>query len=85
MQIFVIDSADQKRFEEAAESLFELLDEEKLLGVPLLVCFIDCLFFRYWFRKFYFKIIFDYGIFMKGRNKWGIIRKSRIDSKAMYI
>lgn len=33
----MIDSCDQKRFDEAAECLFELLEEEKLLGVPLLV------------------------------------------------
>lgn len=35
--IYVIDSADPKRFEETSEELLELLNEEKLAGVPLLV------------------------------------------------
>jgi len=35
--IYVIDSADRKRFEETGEELFDLLDEEKLAAVPLLV------------------------------------------------
>ncbi|CAG0901507.1 unnamed protein product [Cyprideis torosa] len=35
--IYVIDSADQPRFTETGEELFELLDEEKLAGIPLLV------------------------------------------------
>ncbi|XP_077992959.1 ADP-ribosylation factor-like protein 3 [Glandiceps talaboti] len=35
--IYVIDSADRKRFEETGAELAELLDEEKLSGVPLLV------------------------------------------------
>ncbi|XP_002735535.1 ADP-ribosylation factor-like protein 3 [Saccoglossus kowalevskii] len=35
--IYVIDSADRKRFEETGTELGELLDEEKLSGVPLLV------------------------------------------------
>ncbi|XP_064615962.1 ADP-ribosylation factor-like protein 3 [Liolophura sinensis] len=35
--IYVIDCADQKRFEETSVELSELLDEEKLAGVPLLV------------------------------------------------
>jgi ADP-ribosylation factor-like protein 3 len=37
MQIFVIDSADKRRFEEAKLVLTELLDEDKLLNVPILV------------------------------------------------
>lgn len=36
-QIYVIDSADRTRFEETGEELEELLQEEKLAGVPLLV------------------------------------------------
>ncbi|XP_015731860.1 ADP-ribosylation factor-like protein 3 isoform X2 [Coturnix japonica] len=35
--IYVIDSADQKRFEETGQELAELTEEESLLGVPLLV------------------------------------------------
>ncbi|GFN79708.1 ADP-ribosylation factor-like protein 3 [Plakobranchus ocellatus] len=35
--IYVIDSADRKRFEETGEELTELFDEEKLAGVPVLV------------------------------------------------
>lgn len=35
--IYVIDSADRKRFEETGVELGELLDEEKLTGVPVLV------------------------------------------------
>ncbi|KAG8197931.1 hypothetical protein JTE90_020309 [Oedothorax gibbosus] len=35
--IYVIDSADRKRFEETGVELAELLAEEKLAGVPLLV------------------------------------------------
>ncbi|XP_076317143.1 ADP-ribosylation factor-like protein 3 isoform X3 [Tachypleus tridentatus] len=35
--IYVIDSADRKRFEETGVELAELLAEEKLCGVPLLV------------------------------------------------
>jgi len=35
--IYVIDSADQKRFEETGFELSELLEEEKLMGVPVLV------------------------------------------------
>lgn len=35
--IYVIDSADRKRFEETGEELNELLEEPKLSGVPLLV------------------------------------------------
>ena len=33
----MIDSADQKRFEETGQELQELLVEEKLVGVPLLL------------------------------------------------
>ncbi|XP_037255688.1 ADP-ribosylation factor-like protein 3 isoform X3 [Falco rusticolus] len=36
-QIYVIDSADRKRFEETGQELAELLDEEKLSGVPVLI------------------------------------------------
>ncbi|KAF8571232.1 hypothetical protein P879_03886 [Paragonimus westermani] len=36
-QIYVIDSADKKRFEETGEELSELLAEEKLAGVPFIV------------------------------------------------
>ena len=36
-QIYVIDSGDRKRFDETAEELSELLQEEKLAGVPLMV------------------------------------------------
>eukprot|EP00656_Telonema_subtile_P043329 TRINITY_DN49703_c0_g1_i1.p1 TRINITY_DN49703_c0_g1~~TRINITY_DN49703_c0_g1_i1.p1 ORF type:complete len:180 (-),score=62.98 TRINITY_DN49703_c0_g1_i1:232-771(-) len=35
--IYVIDSSDHKRMEEASDELRELLDEDKLAGVPLLV------------------------------------------------
>uniref|UniRef100_A0A8V0Z193 ADP-ribosylation factor-like protein 3 n=1 Tax=Gallus gallus TaxID=9031 RepID=A0A8V0Z193_CHICK len=35
--IYVIDSADRKRFEETGQELAELLDEEKLGGVPVLI------------------------------------------------
>lgn len=35
--IYVIDSADRKRFDETGEELSELLAEEKLLGVPVLI------------------------------------------------
>ncbi|XP_063066247.1 ADP-ribosylation factor-like protein 3 [Engraulis encrasicolus] len=35
--IFVIDSADRKRFEETAEELGELLDEDKLSMIPMLI------------------------------------------------
>ncbi|XP_040922821.1 LOW QUALITY PROTEIN: ADP-ribosylation factor-like protein 3 [Toxotes jaculatrix] len=35
--IYVIDSADRKRFEETGQELAELLDEEKLSGVPILI------------------------------------------------
>ncbi|XP_070540957.1 ADP-ribosylation factor-like protein 3 [Ptychodera flava] len=35
--IYVIDSADRKRFEETGTELAELLEEEKLSGVPLLI------------------------------------------------
>ncbi|XP_050389784.1 ADP-ribosylation factor-like protein 3 isoform X2 [Patella vulgata] len=35
--IYVIDSADRKRFEETGEELTELLEEEKLSGVPVMV------------------------------------------------
>ena len=35
--IYVIDSADPKRFEETGQELQELLAEEKLLGVPLMI------------------------------------------------
>ena len=37
MQIYVIDSADQKRFEETGEELMELLAEEKMAGTPVLI------------------------------------------------
>ncbi|KAJ6667830.1 hypothetical protein lerEdw1_016151 [Lerista edwardsae] len=37
MLIYVIDSADQKRFEETGQELSELVEEENLIGVPLLV------------------------------------------------
>lgn len=37
MQIFVVDCADERRLEEAAQVLFELLQEEKLQNVPLLI------------------------------------------------
>ncbi|XP_077182312.1 uncharacterized protein LOC143832194 isoform X2 [Paroedura picta] len=36
-QIYVIDSADQKRFEETGQELSELVEEDNLTGVPLLV------------------------------------------------
>ncbi|ROL44400.1 ADP-ribosylation factor-like protein 3 [Anabarilius grahami] len=35
--IYVIDSSDRKRFDETAQELAELLDEEKLSMVPLLI------------------------------------------------
>jgi ADP-ribosylation factor-like protein 3 len=35
--VFVIDSADKRRLEEAGAELDQLLEEEKLAGVPLLV------------------------------------------------
>ncbi|CAF0884192.1 unnamed protein product [Adineta steineri] len=35
--IYVIDSSDRKRFDETNQELSELLEEEKLNGVPLLV------------------------------------------------
>uniref|UniRef100_A0A0N5AXC8 ADP-ribosylation factor-like protein 3 n=1 Tax=Syphacia muris TaxID=451379 RepID=A0A0N5AXC8_9BILA len=35
--IYVIDSSDRKRFEETGLELLELLDEDKLRGVPLLI------------------------------------------------
>ncbi|GAB1602300.1 ADP-ribosylation factor-like protein 3 [Argonauta hians] len=35
--IYVIDSSDKKRFEETGEELFQLMEEEKLNGIPLLV------------------------------------------------
>lgn len=35
--IYVIDSADRKRFEETGVELGELLDEEKLTGVPVMM------------------------------------------------
>ncbi|XP_060094289.1 ADP-ribosylation factor-like protein 3 [Heteronotia binoei] len=35
--IYVIDSADQKRFEETGQELSELVEEDNLIGVPLLV------------------------------------------------
>ncbi|XP_044523169.1 ADP-ribosylation factor-like protein 3 [Gracilinanus agilis] len=34
---YVIDSADRERFEETGQELAELLDEEKLSGVPVLI------------------------------------------------
>uniref|UniRef100_A0A673JIM0 ADP-ribosylation factor-like protein 3 n=1 Tax=Sinocyclocheilus rhinocerous TaxID=307959 RepID=A0A673JIM0_9TELE len=37
LQIYVIDSSDRKRFDETAQELAELLDEEKLNMVPLLI------------------------------------------------
>ncbi|KAL6473937.1 hypothetical protein MHYP_G00174980 [Metynnis hypsauchen] len=36
-QIYVIDSADKKRFEETGVELSELIDEENLKGVPVLI------------------------------------------------
>lgn len=36
-QIYVIDSADRKRFEETSVEMNELLGEEKLANVPLLI------------------------------------------------
>ena len=36
-QMYVVDCADERRLEEAAQVLFELLQEEKLQNVPLLV------------------------------------------------
>uniref|UniRef100_A0A0B7AKS9 ADP-ribosylation factor-like protein 3 n=1 Tax=Arion vulgaris TaxID=1028688 RepID=A0A0B7AKS9_9EUPU len=35
--IYVIDSSDRKRFEETGDELTELLDEDKLAGVPVLI------------------------------------------------
>uniref|UniRef100_A0A4W3K8J9 ADP ribosylation factor like GTPase 3, like 2 n=1 Tax=Callorhinchus milii TaxID=7868 RepID=A0A4W3K8J9_CALMI len=35
--IYVIDSADKKRFEETGQELAELIEEEKLIGVPVLI------------------------------------------------
>uniref|UniRef100_H2Z964 ADP-ribosylation factor-like protein 3 n=1 Tax=Ciona savignyi TaxID=51511 RepID=H2Z964_CIOSA len=35
--IYVVDSTDRKRFDETGNELQELIDEEKLCGVPLLV------------------------------------------------
>ncbi|XP_040261497.1 ADP-ribosylation factor-like protein 3 [Bufo bufo] len=35
--IYVVDSADRKRFEETGQELAELIEEDSLLGVPLLV------------------------------------------------
>ncbi|XP_059176739.1 ADP-ribosylation factor-like protein 3 [Physella acuta] len=35
--IYVIDSSDRKRFDETGEELTELLEEEKLAGVPVLI------------------------------------------------
>lgn len=35
--IYVVDAADRKRLEETSVELFELLEDEKLIGVPLLV------------------------------------------------
>ncbi|CAM4586623.1 unnamed protein product [Lepidochelys olivacea] len=35
--IYVIDSADKKRFEETGQELAELIEDESLMGVPLLV------------------------------------------------
>ncbi|TFK00568.1 translation initiation factor eIF-2B subunit epsilon [Platysternon megacephalum] len=37
MLIYVIDSADKKRFEETGQELAELIEDESLTGVPLLV------------------------------------------------
>jgi GTPase SAR1 family protein len=36
-QIFVIDSADRRRMEECGLELQQLLDEEKLTGIPILI------------------------------------------------
>ena len=36
-QVYVVDSADTERMEEAKEELKEMLEEEELEGVPLLV------------------------------------------------
>ena len=36
-QIWVVDSADERRMEEAAQELVQLLGQEKLQGVPVLV------------------------------------------------
>ena len=35
--MYVIDSADDKRFEETGQVLFELLEEDKLKNVPVLI------------------------------------------------
>uniref|UniRef100_A0A452GR05 ADP ribosylation factor like GTPase 3 n=1 Tax=Gopherus agassizii TaxID=38772 RepID=A0A452GR05_9SAUR len=37
MLIYIIDSADKKRFEETGQELSELIEDESLTGVPLLV------------------------------------------------
>lgn len=37
IQMYVVDCADERRFEEAAQVLFELLQEEKLQNVPILI------------------------------------------------
>ncbi len=37
VQIFVVDCADERRIEEAAQVLCELLQEEKLQNIPVLV------------------------------------------------
>ena len=37
LQVYVIDSADRRRLDETGAELNELLQEEKLAGVPLLV------------------------------------------------
>lgn len=37
LQIYVIDSADRKRLGESGEILFDLLEDEKMGGVPLIV------------------------------------------------
>jgi ADP-ribosylation factor-like protein 3 len=36
-QIYVIDSSDRRRLEESGSELNQLLEEEKLAGVPVLV------------------------------------------------
>ncbi len=37
VQIYVIDSADRKRLTESGEIMFDLLEDEKMAGVPLIV------------------------------------------------
>lgn len=37
MQVYVIDSADDKRLQETGHVLFELLEEDKLRNVPVLI------------------------------------------------